>query len=136
MGEAQDNRRDRKCLRVLIADDTATIRSSLSALISRIPDVEVVGAAETGAQALKMATDLKPDILTLDIRMPEMNGIKVLESIMREKLAIEVIVLTGLIEEEYRHKCLELGATHFFHKATEFEEMIKILRERASRLNP
>lgn len=136
MGEISDNTPARKRLRVVIADDTKAIRSSLSALISRIRDVEIIGLAETGAEALDLARTLKPDIMTLDIRMPEMNGIQVLEAMQREKLPVQTIVLTGLVEEEYRDKCLSLGAIHFFHKSTEFEKVIKILKDRSECLNP
>jgi YesN/AraC family two-component response regulator len=135
MGEVPVNQPARKRLRVLIADDTAAIRSSLSALISRLKDVEIVGMAETGAEALKLTIELKPDVMTLDIRMPEMNGIKVLEALQGENLSVMVIVLTGFVEEEYREKCLGLGASYFLHKSTQFEEVLRILKERAEQLN-
>jgi DNA-binding NarL/FixJ family response regulator len=127
-------RPNRKCLRVLIADDTAAIRFSLSDLMSRLEGVEVVGLAETGAAALEMARSLKPDVMTLDIRMPEMTGINVLEVMQQEKLDVMAIVLTGLEGDEYRERCLALGASHFFHKSTEFEEVLKLLEDRARRL--
>ena len=132
MGEMSGNRPSGKPLRVLIADDTAAIRSSLSALISRLQGVEIVGMAETGTEAVEMARRLEPDVITLDIRMPEMNGIKVLEAIQREKLTVMTIVLTGLVEEEYRDKCLSLGAAHFFNKSTQFESVIEILKTQAA----
>jgi len=122
-------------LRVLIADDTAAIRESLSALVKRLEDVEIIGLAENGAQALEMIRSLKPDVATLDIRMPGANGIKVLETIQKEQLGVVVTVLTGLDEAEYRNKCLSLGAKHFFHKATEFEKVIEVLKQYAANLN-
>jgi len=125
----------RKRLRVLIADDTAAIRDSLSALVARIPDVQIVGLAETGTQALEMIRTLKPHVATLDIRMPEINGIKVLETLRKEKQELEIIVLTGLEETEYRKKCLSLGAKYFLHKATEFETVIEVLKDYAVKLN-
>jgi|ERR1700677_2233255 len=136
MGEAQNHRAERKRLRVVIADDTAAIRSSLSSLISRLRDVEIVGLAETGAEAFELARTLKPDVMTLDIRMPKMTGIQVLEAMQREKIKVMTLVLTGLVGDEYRDKCLGLGARHFFHKSTEFEEVLKIMKEQADRLNP
>ena len=122
-------------MRVLIADDTAAIRESLSALVKRLEDVEIVGLAENGSQALEMIRSLKPDVATLDIRMPGANGIKVLETIQKEQLGVVVTVLTGLDEAEYRNKCLSLGAKHFFHKATEFEKVIEVLKQYAANLN-
>jgi YesN/AraC family two-component response regulator len=125
----------RKRLRVLIADDTAAIRESMSNLVSRLKDVEIVGVAQTGLEALEKIRALKPDVATLDIRMPELNGLSVLEMIQREGPELTVIVLTGLAENEYRRKCLELGAEYFFNKATEFELVVEILKERAALLN-
>lgn len=124
-----------KRLRVLIADDTATIRVSLSALVSRLHNVEVIGLAENGTQALELIRSLKPDVATLDIRMPGLNGIKVLETLRREQLELTIIVLTGLDEAEYRRRCFDIGADYFFHKATEFEKVIDVLKERALALN-
>lgn len=124
-----------KKVRVLIADDTANIRESLSALISRVEGIEIVGLAETGTQALEMLRALQPDVATLDIRMPGVNGIKVLETIRRESVPTTVIVLTGLDEAEYRRRCFDVGADYFFHKATEFEKVIDVLKEHAGRLN-
>jgi YesN/AraC family two-component response regulator len=135
MVEERERLTGRKCLRVLIADDTAAIRSSLSALIARLAGVEIVGLAETGVQALEMARTLRPDVMTLDIRMPGINGIKVLEAMQRENLPVMTIVLTGFVENEYRERCLSLGARHFLHKATEFEMVMDILKEQAARLN-
>ncbi|MDB6020264.1 MAG: DNA-binding response regulator [Pedosphaera sp.] len=134
MNEAA-NQPARKRLRVVIADDTAAIRESLSALVSRLEDVEIVGLAETGTQALEMIRALKPHVATLDIRMPGINGIKALEAIRHEQLNVAVIVLTGLGEAEYRKKCLSLGAKYFLHKATEFETVIDVLKEHATQLN-
>ena len=125
----------RKKLKVLIADDTAAIRNSMSNLISRLPDVEIVGVAQTGTEALEKIRSLKPDVATLDIRMPEMSGINVLEALQRDGLVLTVIMLTGLEEAEYKRKCLALGARYFFHKATEFELVVDVLKERAARLN-
>jgi len=123
--------------RVLIADDSAAIRQSLSALISRLTDVEIVGLAWTGSEALELIRTLKPDAVTLDVRMPGINGINVLKAIKREGLKVMVIVLTGLDEEEYRRKCFESGANYFFHKSTEFEKVMNVLRDEAVlRLNP
>jgi YesN/AraC family two-component response regulator len=125
----------RKRLKVLIADDTPAIREAMSSLVARLKDVEIVGLAQTGLEALDKIRALKPDVATLDIRMPELNGLSVLETIQREELEVTMIVLTGLAETEYRRKCLELGAEYFFNKATEFELVVEILKQRAAQLN-
>ena len=82
-----------------------------------------------------MARSLRPDIMTLDLRMPGMSGIQVLEVLRNERLTPIVIMLTGMTEMEYQRKCLELGAKYFFHKTTEFEKVIEILLEHNRLLN-
>ena len=121
-------------MRVLITDDSEPIRESLCALMARIEGVEVIGTASTGGEALEMIRRLKPDAMTLDIRMPDMNGIKVLETIKREDLKLMVIMLSGMGEEQYREKCLGLGAAHFFDKATEFESVLQVLGKKVAEL--
>jgi YesN/AraC family two-component response regulator len=132
---AVPNKTARKRLRVVIADDTAKIRDSLSALVAPLNDVEVIATADTGTHALELIRTLKPDIATLDIRMPGLNGINVLETLRNEKLTTTFIVLTGLDEAEYRRRCFAAGADYFFHKSTEFEQVIEVLKERARKLN-
>ena len=121
-------------LKVLIADDTAPIRNSLAALFARVEGVEVVGMAKTGVEAMEQVRRLKPDVMTLDVRMPDMNGIQVLEALKREKLEVTVLVLSGVGEDKYRERCLALGAARFFDKATEFESVLKVLTEKAASL--
>jgi two-component system chemotaxis response regulator CheB len=134
VNDAADNHAPKRT-RVLIADDSAAIRTSLSALISRLPGIEIAGVAITGTEALQMARSLKPDVMTLDLRMPEMSGIQVLEALQKERMNPVVIMLTGMTETEYQRKCLELGAKYFFHKTTEFEKVIEILLEHNQQLN-
>ena len=83
--------------------------------------------AENGREAIEQIHRLKPDAVTLDVRMPDLTGINVLEWLKKERLELTVIVLTGVAEMEYRRKCLELGASYFFHKSTEFEKAIDVL---------
>jgi DNA-binding NarL/FixJ family response regulator len=120
----------RKRTRVLIADDSDAVRNALSSLIARLPGVEIVGLAHTGTEALELVRTLMPDVVTLDIRMPGMNGMRVLEALRSDPVKPTVIVLTGLAEDEYRQKCLQLGAQYFFNKATEFEKVVEILATR------
>ena len=112
----------------MIADDSAEIRQMLVRLCAFFPHVEIVGEAEDGRAALAAVRKLKPDVITLDIRMPKMSGIEVLKAIRAERHACVVIVLTGMADEIYRQKCLELGANYFFEKATEFEKVGDVLR--------
>jgi DNA-binding NarL/FixJ family response regulator len=121
-------------LRVLIADDSDAIRNSLADLLARVEGVEIIGMAKSGVEAMEIVRRLKPDAMTLDLRMPDMNGIQVLEALKREKLEVMVLVLSGMGEEKYRERCIALGAAGFFDKPTEFESLLKVLAEKAASL--
>ena len=118
----------KKKLRVLIVDDSDEIRATLTRALSRLPRVQVVGEAVDGLQAMECVRTLKPDVVTLDIRMPKMNGIEVLKAIRHEGHECLVIILSVGVEDIQRLKCLQLGAQHVFDKVTEFEKAIQVLR--------
>jgi two-component system chemotaxis response regulator CheB len=108
----------RKPLRVMVVDDTVLYRKIVSDALSTLPDVEVVGSAHNGKAAITKLTTLKPDLLTLDIEMPEMNGIEVLAHIQRHAPHIGVIMLSTLTQEggTMTMKALERGAFDFIPK--------------------
>jgi two-component system response regulator DevR len=118
-------------LKVFIADDSALVRERLAALISEIEGVEVVGQARDAPEALEGIQHLRPDAVTLDIRMPGNNGIQVLELIKKSTAAPVVIMLTAFPYPQYRQKCLEAGAEYFFDKATEFERVAQVVKQLA-----
>ena len=105
-------------LRVLIVDDTIVYRKIVSDVLAEIPFVEVVGSAHNGRAALAKIVTVKPDLLTLDIEMPEMNGIKVLEELKRRGSDVGTVMLSTLTSEggELTMKALELGAFDFITK--------------------
>jgi two-component system chemotaxis response regulator CheB len=105
-------------LRVLIVDDTIVYRKIVSDALSTIPEIEVVGTANNGKIALSRIKALKPDLITLDIEMPEMNGLEVLETIKKESLDVGAIVLSHLTLKggDLTIKALGLGAFDFITK--------------------
>lgn len=105
-------------LRVLIVDDTVVYRKAVSDVLSEIPDVEVVGIASNGKIAMSKIESLKPDLLTLDIEMPEMNGIDVLTRMQVEAPDLGAIVLSTLTHKggDLTMQALELGAFDFITK--------------------
>lgn len=105
-------------MRVMVVDDTIVFRKIISDALEGIPGVEVVGKAGNGKIALMRIKDLQPDIITLDIEMPEMNGIEVLEVIKREKIDVGVIVLSAVTVKggDMTVKALQLGAFDFITK--------------------
>lgn len=108
-------------LRVLVVDDTIVYRKIVSDVLSVIPGVLVVGSANNGKIALSRIQSLKPDLLTLDVEMPEMNGLQVLEHIRKGNLDTEAIMLSTLTVKggEMTIKALELGAFDFIPKPQE-----------------
>jgi two-component system chemotaxis response regulator CheB len=108
-------------LRVLVVDDTAIFRKILSDVLAEIPGVEVVGTAHHGKMALTRIQSLKPDLVTLDIEMPEMDGLEVLEVMRTQKIDIGVIMISSLTRRgsELTIRALELGAFDFITKSSE-----------------
>jgi YesN/AraC family two-component response regulator len=113
--------------RVLIVDDSARLREGLSSLCSLQSHLEVVGTAADGVEALEAIRNLKPDIVSLDVRMPRMSGIEVLRVIRRDRLNCTPIVLSGMADKIFREKCLKLGARYVFDKGTELEKFLQVL---------
>lgn len=107
-----------KKVRVLVVDDTIVYRKAVSDIMEELPEVELVGVAHNGQIAMSKIKTLKPDLLTLDIEMPVMNGLEVLEAIRKNNLNIGAIMLSTLTAEggEMTMKALELGAFDFILK--------------------
>jgi len=108
-------------LKVLIVDDTIVYRKIVGDILSDLPDVEVVGSAHNGKAAITKIASLKPDLLTLDIEMPEMNGLEVLEYIKEKGIDVGAVMLSTLTHEggEMTMKALDLGAFDFILKPQE-----------------
>ena len=116
-----------KKTRVLIVDDSAMLREGLTNLCSLRSELEVVGTAGDGVEALEAIRNLKPDVVSLDIRMPGMSGIEVLRAIRRDRLGCTPIVLSGLADEFFRDKCLKLGAKYVFDTGTDLDKFLRVL---------
>src|SRR5262245_61885063 len=108
---------------VFIVDDAAMVRERLIGLFSELPGVTVVGQAATAYDAIAAIPPLKPDVVVLDISLPGGNGLQVLQAIKRVAPSPLVIMLTNFAHEQYRRRCLQLGADHFFDKSREFEKV-------------
>lgn len=120
-------------IRVLIVDDSATIRRILIAVLSSDPEIEVVGSAPEPAVARQMIKELNPDVITLDVEMPNMNGLEFLERIMRLR-PMPVVMVSTLTKRgaEVTLAALELGAIDYFPKPT--ENVAKVLQDGAHEL--
>lgn len=112
-------------IRVLVADDHAAVRAGLVLILGGAPDVEVVGEATDGEQAVAMARELKPDVVVMDVRMPRMDGIAATEALRGET---DVLILTTFDVDEYVFGALQAGAAGFLLKNTDAPALIEAVR--------
>jgi DNA-binding NarL/FixJ family response regulator len=110
-------------------DDSPVVRDRLALLLSELPNVEVVGQADIAFEAIDSIRKLRPSVVVLDISMPGGSGLHVLETIKQDRPEVMAILLTNFAHDQYRQKCLQLGADYFFDKSTEFERVIEVLRQ-------
>lgn len=117
-------------IQVLIVDDSALVRSMLRDIISGDPDMEVIGTASNGVEAIRAVNKLNPDVVTMDIHMPDMDGLAALEYIM-SKHPMPVVMLSALAKKGANAtiKALELGAVDFVTKPSHFPSAVQEIRE-------
>ena len=109
--------------RILITDDHGVVRQGLRMFLSLDPDLEVVGEAENGREALAMARDLKPDVVLMDLLMPVMDGITATQAIRSELPEVEVIALTSVLEDASVTGAVRAGAIGYLLKDTDADEL-------------
>jgi two-component system, NarL family, response regulator NreC len=115
-------------LRVLLADDHAIVRRGLRSLIETQPDIEVVGEAADGLEALRLCEEQRPDAIILDVAMPKLNGIEVAERVQKLSPAPSVIILSMHADESYIIRALAAGARAYLLKDATDEDLIPALR--------
>ena len=116
-------------IRVLLADDHNVVRQGLRMLLEAQPDIEVVGEAENGRQAVQLAKSLAPDIMLLDVAMPLLNGLEATRQITRDFPKTRVLVLSTYCEDDYVKQLTEEGASGYLVKQTAATDLIKAIRE-------
>jgi DNA-binding NarL/FixJ family response regulator len=113
--------------RVLMVDDHPVVLAGLKALVEADPDFQVVGNARDGRTALRLAKQLLPDVVVLDISMPEMNGIEVATALLAERPECRVLVLTVHEDRAYLRQLVEAGVSGYLLKRSASEELIRAL---------
>jgi two-component system, NarL family, response regulator len=115
-------------VRILVADDHPYVRDGIVSLVTKEKDMQVVAQAEDGAEALALAKKLRPDILLLDLRMPQMDGLNVITQIKTLNLPCKVVVLTTFESEHDVHQALKAGARGYLLKDTPRPMLIDAIR--------
>jgi DNA-binding NarL/FixJ family response regulator len=115
-------------IRVLVADDQAMVRAGFRMLLAREEDIEVVAEASTGVEAVTMATRSQPNIVLMDIRMPELDGLEATRRILAAHPTARILILTTFDLDEYIYEALKAGASGFVLKDDPPEQLISAIR--------
>ncbi len=118
--------------RLLLVDDHAVVRSGLKMLLSAESDVEIVGEASTAAEAMEVAGEVKPDVILMDIGLPDLSGIDATREIKKRHPDVSIVALTIHEDEEYFFKMLEAGASGYVPKRAAPEELLIAIRAAAA----
>lgn len=119
-------------IRILLVDDHAVVRQGLKMFLGLDPDLEVMGEAENGEEAIRLTRELSPDVVLMDLLMPVMDGIAAIEVIRRDFPDTEVIALTSVLEDEAVMKAMRAGAIGYLLKDTQAEELRRAIKAAAA----
>jgi NarL family two-component system response regulator LiaR len=116
-------------IRVIVTDDHSIVRKGIKATLELIPDIELVGEAANGREAVDKAADLKPDVVLMDLVMPEMDGIEAIQKIKAQHPDIRILVLTTFAGEDKVFPAIKAGASGYQLKDSGPEELIAAIRQ-------
>ncbi len=115
-------------IRVLLADDHLILREGIRSLLEKVPDIEMIGEADDGNEAIAKVEQLLPDVVLMDITMPGVNGLEATQQIKREHPSVKVLILTMHETDQYLSEMLEAGASGYVVKTTTSSELISAIR--------
>lgn len=118
-----------KKIRVVLADDHAVLRAGLRALLNAEPDLEVIGEAANGHEAIDQVARLAPDVIIMDLTMPDMNGLDAIAEITSQHLDTKVLVLTMHADEQYIVQVIQSGAAGYVLKSAADTDLIHAIRQ-------
>jgi two-component system, NarL family, response regulator LiaR len=116
-------------IRILIADDHPIVRKGLRMVLSNEPDLEVIGEAVNGMEAVEQARALKPDVILMDLQMPRKNGIEAIQEIKKNDPAVHILVLTSFADDDKVFPAIKSGASGYLLKDTLPGELLKAIRD-------
>ena len=119
-------------IRILVADDHGVVRQGLRMYLALDPELEVVGEATNGAEALRLTHELEPDVVLMDLLMPVMDGIAAIEAIRSELPQVEVIALTSVLEDSAIYSAMRAGAIGYLLKDTQADELCWAIKAAAA----
>lgn len=114
--------------RVVLADDHDVVRQGLKRLLDRVPEIEVVGEASDGMEAIKSVQELQPDVLLLDIEMPVMDGIEVARRLMEQDIKVHILILSAYDDREYIRALLDIGVAGYLVKGEAAGKIIEAVK--------
>ncbi|MGG4267880.1 response regulator [Peribacillus simplex] len=115
-------------IKVLFVDDHEMVRIGVSAYLSAQADIEVIGEADNGLKAVELAMELRPDIILMDLVMPEMDGIEATKRIIESWPEAKIIIVTSFLDDEKVYPALEAGATSYMLKTSKASEIARAVR--------
>ena len=118
-----------KRITVLLAEDHEIVREGLRALLEHEDDIKVIGEAQTGRQAVKLTSKLRPDVVVMDIAMPLLNGLEATRQILEARPAIKVLILSAHSDDAYIEQIIGLGAAGYLIKQTSHDVLSRAIRE-------
>ncbi len=124
-----------RCIRIILADDHQIVRECIRALIERQPGMEVIAEAENGRTAVQMVQELLPDVVIMDINMPDMNGLEATRQITAIVPNVKIVALSAYSDRRFVVEMLKAGASGYVSKNHDFKEVIEAIRAAAANRN-
>lgn len=115
-------------IKILLADDHALFREGLRSLLEDQEDIEIVGEAEDGLEAIRLAAQLQPDLILMDINMPVIDGVEATHRVLRQNGMIRIVILTMYPQDEYAFEALKAGAKAYLLKDTRSKKLLQVVR--------
>ena len=115
-------------IKILLADDHALFREGLRSLLEDQEDIEIVGEAEDGLEAIRLAVQLQPALILMDINMPVIDGVEATHRILRQNSSIRIVILTMYPQDEYAFEALKAGAKSYLLKDTRSKKLLQVIR--------